>query len=88
MLPTSFQSTLLPLVDLYKLYLDNYPSLLFCSSAKHPETTRVSSTYATILTVQAGQWQPSAPSFLPHFKNYQPPLITIDKNLVAVLSSF
>ena len=28
----------------------------------------------TPLAVQAGQWQPSTQSFLPHFKNHQPPL--------------
>ena len=27
------------------------------------------------LSVQAGQWQPSAHSSLPHFKNHQPPLV-------------
>ena len=76
MLPTSFQSTTLPLVDLYTFYSHNYPSLLFCSSPKHPETTWFS-LMLPYATNSAGQWQPSSQSILPHFNKHQLPLIYI-----------
>ena len=69
------QSTVMPLVALYTFCSHNsLPAILYFTKTPWNNLSLTFLCHHTP-TVQAGQWQPSTQSFLPHFKNHQPPLL-------------
>src|SRR4029434_970261 len=70
------------LVALYQFY----PCLLFCTIVHKDTLKQLVSHILMPPTEKAGQWQPSAQSFLPHFKNHQPPLLCTILNCIELYS--